>query len=145
MLRDPTSSLRYFLHLVVLIIQEAVPHMERGSRIIFFSSTILAASTVTPNYLLYCATKGAIEQMGRVMAKDLGHQGINVNIISPGPTSTELFLKGKPEQLIKTMANFNPYGKLGEPEEMADVIAFLVSNDSRWINGQNIRVNGGMA
>ena len=79
------------------------------------------------------------------MAKDLGHQGINVNIISPGPTSTELFLKGKPEQLIKTMANFNPYGKLGEPEEMADVIAFLVSNDSRWINGQNIRVNGGMA
>jgi 3-oxoacyl-[acyl-carrier protein] reductase len=119
--------------------------MGRGSRVIFFSSTTLVASTVMPPYLLYNSTKGSIEQMGRVLAKDLGKQGINVNIVSPGPTGTELFLKGKSEQLIQTFANANPYGKLGEPDEIADVVAFLVSDAARWVNGQNIRVNGGMA
>jgi 3-oxoacyl-[acyl-carrier protein] reductase len=119
--------------------------MSRGSRIIFFSSTILAASTVTPPYLLYAATKGAIEQMVKVLAKDLGKQGIRVNAVSPGPTGTELFLKGKSEQLIQMFANANPFGKLGDPEEVADVVGFLASEDSRWVNGQNIRINGGMA
>jgi 3-oxoacyl-[acyl-carrier protein] reductase len=119
--------------------------MSAGSTVIFFSSTTLVASTVTPPYLLYNATKGAIEQMGRVLAKDLGKQGITVNIISPGPTGTDLFLMGKSEDMIKMFANANPFGKLGEPEEMADVVGFLASRDARWVNGQNIRVNGGMA
>jgi 3-oxoacyl-[acyl-carrier protein] reductase len=60
--------------------------MGPGSRVIFFSSSLLAASTITPPYLLYAATKGAIEQMTRVLAKDLGKQQINVNVVSPGPT-----------------------------------------------------------
>jgi 3-oxoacyl-[acyl-carrier protein] reductase len=119
--------------------------MSPNSRVIFFSSTILHASTVTPAYLLYCATKGSVEQMGRVLAKDLAKQGIRVNIVSPGPTGTELFFHGKSEQLIHMFENANPFGKLGVPEEIADVVGFLCSEDSRWVNGQNIKVNGGMA
>jgi 3-oxoacyl-[acyl-carrier protein] reductase len=126
-------------------LKEAVKYMSPGSRVIFFSSSLLAASTITPPYLLYAATKGAIEQMTRVLAKDLGKQQINVNVVSPGPTGTDLFLKGKSDELIKMIASGNPYGRLGEPEEMADVVTFLSSSDSRWVNGQNIRINGGMA
>jgi 3-oxoacyl-[acyl-carrier protein] reductase len=119
--------------------------MPPGSRIVFFSSTILTASIVSPPYLLYCATKGSIEQMGRVLSKDLGKQGIRVNIVSPGPVGTELFFHGKSEQVIQMFKNANPFGKIGEPEEIADVVGFLCSEDSRWVTGQNIRVNGGMA
>jgi 3-oxoacyl-[acyl-carrier protein] reductase len=119
--------------------------MGKGSRVIFFSSTTLIASTVAPPYLLYNATKGAIEQMVRVLAKELGKEGIRVNAVSPGPVGTDLFLKGKSDELIKTFANANPFGKLGDPDEIADVVAFLASEDSRWVSGQNIRVNGGMA
>jgi 3-oxoacyl-[acyl-carrier protein] reductase len=119
--------------------------MLRGSRVIFLSSTTLAVTAVTPAYLLYNASKGAIEQMGRVLAKDLGKQGITVNVVSPGPTRTELFFKDKTEQQVQLFANANPFGKLGEPDEIADVVGFLASHDARWVNGQNIRVNGGMA
>lgn len=99
---------------------------------------------MTPNYLLYIATKGAIEQMTRVLAKDLGRRGITVNCISPGPTGTELFLNGKSEALIKTMASWNPMNRIGTPEDIAKVVGFLAGPDSNWVNGQNLRANGGM-
>lgn len=83
--------------------------------------------------------------MTRVMAKDLARKGIMVNCISPGPTRTELFLKGKSEQLLKTMAGFNPQGRIGEPEEIASAIAFFSGPGSAWVTGQNLRVNGGLA
>ena len=119
--------------------------MSAGSTVIFFSSTTLVDSAVTPRYLLYNTTKAAIEQMAKVLAKDFGKQGSTVNVISPGPTGTELFRMGKSDELIKMFANANPFGRLGEPEEMADVVGFLASRDARWVNGQNIRVNRGMA
>ena len=100
---------------------------------------------MTPNYLLYNASKGAIEQMTRVMSKDLGRKGFTVNAIAPGPTATELFLKGKPEQLIKGIASMNPFNRLGEPDEIAGALMALVGEGGRWINGQVLRVNGGMA
>ena len=83
--------------------------------------------------------------MVRVLAKELGKDGIRVNAVSPGPVATDLFLKGKSDELVKTFANANPFGKIGDPDEIADVVAFLASEDSRWVSGQNIRVNGGMA
>jgi 3-oxoacyl-[acyl-carrier protein] reductase len=100
---------------------------------------------VTPNYLLYLTTKGAIEQMTRVLSKDLARKGINVNAVAPGPTATELFLKGKPEGVIKAIEATSPYNRLGSPEEIADVIGFVCSEGSRWMCGQVIRVNGGAA
>ncbi|KAK9315654.1 hypothetical protein V1524DRAFT_447063 [Lipomyces starkeyi] len=125
--------------------QKAAPHMAPGSHIIFFSTTLCAASTVTPNYLLYVTTKGAVEQMTRVMSKDLARKGISVNAVAPGPTGTDLFFKGKSEQVLKMIAGFNPQNRIGTPEEIADVVAFLSGDGSKWITGQIVRVNGGMA
>ncbi|KAI1459733.1 NAD(P)-binding protein [Annulohypoxylon moriforme] len=123
--------------------QAAAPHMSRGSHIIFLSTTLTVASTVMPTYLLYNSTKGAIEQMTRVMGKDLGRKGILVNAVAPGPTGTELFYRGKSEELLKTIANFNPQGRIGTPEEIAEAIVFLAQ--SSWVSGQVLRANGGMA
>lgn len=100
---------------------------------------------VSPPYLLYNSTKGAIEQMTRVLAKDLASKGINVNAVAPGPTATELFLKGKPEPVLKAISGNIPFGRLGEPDEIASTVAFLCSSASKWVTGQVIRVNGGMS
>jgi 3-oxoacyl-[acyl-carrier protein] reductase len=121
--------------------------MSRGSSIIFLSTSLNVASTVTPGYLTYCASKGAIEQIVRVLSKDLFAKGINVNAIAPGPTATALFLHGKNEQLLQRLKGMSPAGRLGEVEDIAGSIAFLAntsSNGSRWVTGQILRVNGGM-
>jgi 3-oxoacyl-[acyl-carrier protein] reductase len=127
------------------LVQKALPHMAPGSRVIFVSTSVIHASQVSPPYTLYAATKGSIEQMTHTFAKDLGSKGITVNAVAPGPTSTELFLKGKSPELIKAISGFSPFDKLGEPAEIADVFVFLASEASRWISGQVIPVNGAFA
>ena len=119
--------------------------MKEGSHIILVSTSLCTTTTVAPNYLLYNSTKGAIEQMVRVMSKDLARKGICVNAIAPGPTATDLFLRGKSEQVLNMIAGATPMNRIGKPDEVADAFAFLASNDSRWVTGQTIRVNGGMA
>lgn len=107
------------------------------------STSVCHFSSIMPNYLLYATTKGAIEQMTRVMAKDLGRKGIFVNAVAPGPTGTELFFEGKSEQLLNTIKGWTPFNRIGEPDEIAEVIAFV--SGSRWVNGQVFKANGGMA
>lgn len=124
--------------------QKAVPHMPPGSHIIFVSTGVCHHSSVSPKYLLYAATKGAVEQMTRVMAKGLAAKGIIVNAVAPGPTATELFYKGKPEGLISTIKGWSPFNRLGEPEEIANTVKFLASGDSSWVVGQTVLVNGGI-
>lgn len=119
--------------------------MAEGSHIILVSTSLCAASTVAPDYLLYISTKGAIEQMVRVMSKDLARKGICVNAVAPGPTGTELFYRGKSEQVVKALASTSPMNRVGTPEEVADAFAFFASSDSRWVTGQTLRVNGGFA
>lgn len=123
--------------------QKAVPHMAKDSHIIFISTSLATASTVTPPYLLYVSTKGAIEQITRVLNKDLGRKGIFVNAVAPGPTGTDLFFKGKSDEMLKGIAGLNPQNRIGTPEEVAATIAFLAG--SPWVSGQVVRVNGGMA
>jgi 3-oxoacyl-[acyl-carrier protein] reductase len=118
--------------------------MPSGSHIILVSTNLCVAGNITPDYLPYVSSKGAIEQMTRLLAKDAGRKGIRVNAIAPGPTATELFLKGKSEQLIKAIANGSPFQKLGEPDEIADAVVFLSSDASRWVSGQVVRVSGAM-
>jgi len=125
------------------LVQKSAPHMSAGSHVILISTSLCTASTVQPPYLLYNATKGAIEQMVRVLSKDLGRRQISVNCVAPGPTGTELFLRGKPEPVLKMIAGFSPQNRIGEPDEIAEVIAFLSA--SSWVSGQTVRVNGGMA
>lgn len=123
--------------------QQATQHLSPGGRIINFSST--TTTLMLPTYGAYVATKGAVEQITRVLAKELGNRGITVNVVSPGPTDTPLFRQGKSEEQINHFAQMAALGRLGEVQDIADVVAFLASKEARWITGQNIRINGGLA
>ncbi|BAY35126.1 short-chain dehydrogenase/reductase SDR (plasmid) [Nostoc carneum NIES-2107] len=123
--------------------QQAAQKLTEGGRIINFSSSTTAL--MLPTYSAYVATKGAVEQITRVLAKELGAKKITVNAVSPGPTDTELFRDGKSDEQINRLAQMAALGKLGDVQEIADVVAFLASDEARWITGQNIRVNGGIA
>nr|WP_245368696.1 SDR family oxidoreductase [Paenibacillus silagei] len=121
--------------------QQAMKHMERGGTIINFSTSVSGA--MLPTYSVYAATKGAVEQLTRQLAKEFGVKDIVVNCVAPGQVSTELFLNGKSEELVDSFRRMNAFGRLGEPEDIANVIDLLVSDKARWITGQTIRVNGG--
>ena len=122
--------------------QQAARRMADGGRIVNFSSSTTVL--MLPTYSAYVATKGAIEQFSHVLAKELGPKGITVNVVSPGPIDTELFGQGKTEEDKRRFAQMAALGRLGLPEDIADVVAFLAGEKSRWITGQNIRANGGL-
>jgi len=128
----------------LFLTQHARPHIPAGGRVLFFSTSLTNLSSITPNYLLYVSSKGAVEQMTRVLAKDLATKGVTVNAIAPGPTATELFYQGKDEPTLKRIASFAPMNRIGTPEEVADAAVMLCTEAGRWINGQILRVNGGM-
>lgn len=92
----------------------------------------------------YCASKAAVEALTRSLSKEIGARGIRVNAVAPGPTDTELLLQANSEDRLKTFAAMTPLGRLGHATDMAPVVAFLISDDGAWINGQTIRVNGGI-
>lgn len=128
---------------VFFAMREAARRMEDGGRVVNISSgiTILGGA----GGALYGGTKGAVEQFTLAAAKELGPRGITVNTVSPGMTRTELLDRVVPAEVQAQMAQGAPLGRLGEPEDVADVVAFLCSHEGRWVTGQNIRANGGMA
>jgi 3-oxoacyl-[acyl-carrier protein] reductase len=121
--------------------QEATTKLANNGIILNFSST--TTKLMLPSYAIYSATKAAVEQMTRVFSKEIG-RGISVNAIAPGPTKTELFLEGKSEEFIQKLNSMNAFGRLAEPIDIAKVVLFLVSDDSKWISGQVIGANGAM-
>lgn len=121
--------------------QQAMKHMEEGGTIINFSTSV--AGAMLPGYSVYAATKGAVEQATRQLAKEFGPKGIVINCIAPGQVATDLFLNGKSPEQIDSYRRMNAFGRLGEPEDIANAIDLLVSGKARWITGQTIRVNGG--
>ncbi|QDU73586.1 Enoyl-[acyl-carrier-protein] reductase [NADPH] FabL [Bremerella volcania] len=123
--------------------REASQRLADGGRVISISTS--AALMFLPTYGPYCASKGAIEQLSRSLAKELGPRRITSNIVSPGPTETEMFLGNNKEEKIDRMRKLAALGRLGKPEDMGPVIVFLASEDSGWITGQVIPVNGGTA
>ena len=96
-----------------------------------------------PTYALYSASKAAVEQMTRVFSKEIG-RGISVNAIAPGATATDLFLNGKSQETIDKIGAMNAFNRLAEPIDIAKVVLFLASDDSKWISGQVIGANGAM-
>jgi 3-oxoacyl-[acyl-carrier protein] reductase len=123
-------------------LREAATKLANGGSIINFSST--TTRLMMPAYSTYVATKGAVEQLTRVFAKEID-RGINVNAVLPGPTNTELFTKGKPQEVIDRLSSLNAFNRLGEPEDIAKVVVFLAGDDAKWISGQTIGLNGAMA
>jgi len=123
--------------------REAATRLENNGSIINFSTSV--NRIMLPSYATYVATKAAVEQLTRVFSKEIGSKGINVNSVSPGPTNTELFTNGKPQEVIDRLASLSAFNRLGEPDDIAKIVVFLASDNAKWITAQNIGVNGGMA
>ncbi len=123
--------------------REAARRIVDGGRIVSMSSTTLALNP--PGYGIYNATKAAVEALTRVLAKELGSRRITVNAVAPGPVETELFIAGKSPAEIDRMAEAAPFKRLGQPQDIAEVVAFLLSEAAGWVNGQVVRANGGLA
>jgi 3-oxoacyl-[acyl-carrier protein] reductase len=121
--------------------QQAMKYMEDRGRIINFSTSVTSA--MFPSYSVYAASKGAVEQITRQLAKEFGKKGISINAIAPGPVQTELFTQGKSKEQIEMLSKMNSFGRLGMPEDIANMIELLVSEKAHWITGQTIKVNGG--
>jgi 3-oxoacyl-[acyl-carrier protein] reductase len=124
-------------------LREASTRLADNGSIINFSTSV--NRIMLPTYGTYVATKAAVEQLTRVFSKEIGNRGINVNSVSPGPTNTALFTTGKPQEVIDRLAALSPFNRIGEPNDIAKTVLFLASDDAKWINAQNIGINGGMA
>jgi 3-oxoacyl-[acyl-carrier protein] reductase len=123
--------------------QQAARRLRAGGALINFSSSVLALAI--PGYSAYAATKGAVEAMTLIVARELRGRDITVNAVAPGPTATALFLDGKDEETIARMAAQPPLERLGTPRDIAEVVSFLAGPAGRWVNGQVLRANGGIA
>lgn len=120
----------------------AATRLRQGGRIINFSTSVVGLAL--PGYSAYAATKSAVETMTNIFAKELRGRNITVNAIAPGPTATDLFLTGKTPELIAHLTKMAPLERLGQPEDIASAVAFLAGPDGAWVNGQTLRVNGGI-
>ncbi|WP_292322458.1 SDR family oxidoreductase [Mesorhizobium sp.] len=121
--------------------REAARRLNDGGRIINFSSSVVGF--YQPAYGVYAATKAGVEAMTHILAKELGPRRITVNAVAPGPIDTELFTDGKSAAQIEAITKLVPLGRLGQPDDIAGLVAFLAGPDSQWVNGQIIRANGG--
>lgn len=122
--------------------REAANRLRDGGRIISFSSSVVGL--YQPAYGVYAATKAGVEAMTHILAKELGPKGITVNAVAPGPVETDLFMTGKSDELVNNIKKMNPFGRLGQPDDIAGVVSFLASPKGGWVSGQTIRANGGV-
>jgi 3-oxoacyl-[acyl-carrier protein] reductase len=122
--------------------QHAARRVRRGGAIVNFSSSVLGR--VLPTYTGYAASKAAVEAMTFILAHELRGRDVTVNAVAPGPTGTDMFLEGKDQETLDRLADAVPLERLGTPADIAPVVAFLSSPAGHWINGQTIRVNGGI-
>ncbi|MGW2236759.1 SDR family oxidoreductase [Streptomyces sp. NPDC001759] len=125
-----------------VIAQQAARRLRAGGSFVGLSTSVVG--TQFPTYGAYAASKGAVEAMTMILARELRGRDITVNTIAPGPTATDLFLEGKTPEQIDRLAKTPPLERLGTPQDIAQVVAFLTSPAGHWVNGQILRANGGM-
>ncbi|MFJ6914368.1 SDR family oxidoreductase [Streptomyces sp. NPDC101133] len=125
-----------------VVAREAARRLRAGGSFVGFSTSVVG--TQFPTYGAYAASKGAVETMTMILARELRGRDVTVNTVAPGPTATDLFLTGKTEEQIDRLAKTPPLERLGTPEDIAEVVAFLSSPAGHWVNGQILRANGGM-
>lgn len=128
---------------VFFALQEAAKHLADGGRIITLSSGITILGSAGGS--LYAGSKGAVEQFTQAVAKEMGGRGITVNTVSAGMTKTDLLDAVVPEDVQNSLAASSVFGRLGQPNDIASVVALLARADAQWITGQNIRATGGAA
>lgn len=126
-----------------VVSQLAARRLRPGGALINFSTSVTRLQQ--PTYAAYAASKGAVEAMTLILARELRGRDITVNAVAPGPTATPLFLDGKSPELIERIAAVSPLERLGTPEDIASAVAFLAGPEGRWINGQVMFANGGAA
>jgi 3-oxoacyl-[acyl-carrier protein] reductase len=126
-----------------LVLAQAAQHVAPGGRIIALSSSVLARSF--PTYGPYIASKAGVEGLVHVLANELRGRNITVNVVAPGPVATQLFLGDKTQEQIDQITKMAPLERLGQPEDIANVISFLAGPDGGWVNSQVLRANGGFA
>jgi 3-oxoacyl-[acyl-carrier protein] reductase len=126
-----------------MLMRDAARRMRDGGRIINIST--LNTVLISPGTTAYAASKAALELMTRVTAAELGGRGITVNSVSPGATDTDMFRTANPaEGTYERVAAMTPLGRIGQPADVASVVAFLAGPDGRWLTGQNLRASGGL-
>ncbi|GAA2386268.1 SDR family oxidoreductase [Streptomyces glaucosporus] len=124
------------------VAREAARRVSDGGTILLFSTS--AIGLALPSYAPYVASKGAVEAMTLILAREMRGRDVTVNTVAPGPTATALFLDGKDEETVARLAAQPPLERLGTPADIAEVVAFLVSPQGHWVNGQVVRANGGI-
>jgi 3-oxoacyl-[acyl-carrier protein] reductase len=122
--------------------QLAANRLRAGGALVNFSTSV--TRTQFPAYGAYVASKAAVETLTLILARELRGRDITVNAVAPGPTATALFLDGKDQQSIDNLANAVPLQRLGQPDDIAETVAFL-AGPARWVNGQVLFTNGGLA
>jgi 3-oxoacyl-[acyl-carrier protein] reductase len=125
-----------------VVSQLAARRVRPGGAIINFSTSV--TRTQLPTYGAYVASKAAVEGMTLILARELRGKDITVNAVAPGPTATPLFLNGKDEAAVANFAKLTPLERLGQPQDIAELVAFL-AGPARWVNGQVLFANGGLA
>jgi 3-oxoacyl-[acyl-carrier protein] reductase len=125
-----------------VVAQQSARRVRSGGAMITFSTSIVGLAL--PGYGAYSASKGAVEALTMILAREMRGRDVTVNAVAPGPTATDLFLDGKDEETIARMAAQAPLERLGTPADMAEVVAFLASPAGHWVNGQVVRANGGI-
>ena len=124
------------------VLREAAKRLRDGGRIVSISTSVVGTRLET--YGVYTATKAAVETLTGILAKELRGRLITVNAVAPGPVGTELFFHGKSPELVERFAKMVPLERLGTPEDIAGVVAFLAGPEGGWVNGQVLRANGGL-
>jgi 3-oxoacyl-[acyl-carrier protein] reductase len=125
-----------------MVAQQAARRVRNGGAIITFSTSVVRLAF--PGYGAYSASKGAVEAMTLILARELRGRNVTVNALAPGPTATKLFLEGKDEATLAQLAAQAPLERLATPADIAEVVAFLAAPAGHWVNGQVIQVNGGI-